>query len=133
MNYENHNSQKALKQWNTFMVESGIRKYCQESCKGMCCSDYLSNNCSHKCNNSVACVVQLCPDLTAHKDHINHKYNEYRSHIISIFDALDINGYATDDKIFGVILPSTVMIWDPTNLIQEMYRNLPECVKSHEN
>lgn len=56
----------ALNWANKFIIESGIREYCKEHCKGKCCSGSLKHGkCTEKikCGDKLACVAFLCGEL----------------------------------------------------------------------
>ena len=53
--------EEVLWEVETFLIKSGIRKYCTEVCKGKCCDQCKSFQCTSKRN--LACSTYLCDEL----------------------------------------------------------------------
>lgn len=61
--------QEALDIVEKFMIDSGIREYCTEICKGGCCMDCYENNpnsCRHCEGRRLSCSIYTCYELREH-------------------------------------------------------------------
>lgn len=62
------NYEEAVNLAEGFMLKSGIRRFCETVCKGLCCGPrcYYSDNACHKNEGRrLACSLFLCSDLIA--------------------------------------------------------------------
>lgn len=84
-----------LKWGNKFIIKSGIREFCQNTCKGSCCSNYrIRTGCNSyiKCNKKLSCVLYICYPIQEYMKsfNINLVYN-YSSFLDNINS--DIRGF----------------------------------------
>ena len=117
--------EKVVEQWNEFCIESGIRDYCQNKCKGLCCISICPTNknlvgdpCGGKCNESITCTTYLCNALFygAFPEEVNREFEQY---IYLMFrEVYKLNG--TFKPNWGHGYPGTEDWQNPKELIQKM-------------
>jgi len=96
-------SSKALKQFNNFVIRTGIREYCSTICKGDCCrtDDCYSklNNDFKYCHQHLACTYYYCYDI----GNIIHFIDQYKEQDLQrlkdgIYEKLHTNIYDYQNK-----------------------------------
>ena len=79
------NFDEALFLWDDFMENSGIRKYCQEKCKGECCT-YVPW-CGKNCKESLPCVSYICSSLLINiSEKLYRAYEKFTDEIIRAYN-----------------------------------------------
>lgn len=94
--------QEALDIVEKFMINSGIRQYCTEICKGGCCMDCYEDNpnsCRHCEGRRLPCSMYTCYELREHfpkeigeiiievEQNIHNRYYDYDGSIDVYFSA----------------------------------------------
>lgn len=96
MEYYNYN--QTLDEFEKFMIETGIRKYCSELCRGSCCDIHKCNDCFKYGERRLFCSTYICPELEAvlrKTDARGFKiFQKLRNYIIDVgYDKLGTNPY----------------------------------------